>query len=422
MKNDPGSAAQLLQQERTEVLIIGAGPAGAYASSILHQQGIEVLVLEKQQFPRFSIGESLLPYLMNFLEKAHMLEAVEAAGFQMKNGAAFQKCGHYCEFNFQEKFSSGPATTFQVKRADFDKILADRSAEQGVRIRYRQEVLAIEDNDGVQVVTVLDQDGNHYQVEAGFILDASGYGRVLPRLLDLELPSDFPERQSVFCHIEDHIFDPAFDREKILISIHPENQGMWYWLIPFSDGTASLGVVSEPAFLARKGSTSEERLMTCIGEEPALAKLLEKSRVITPVQEITGYAANVSKLYSGNFALLGNAAEFLDPVFSSGVTIAFKSADIATSLLIRQKRGEQVDWETEFSDVLKEGVETFRAFVKAWYDGRLQDIIFYPKSSADIKHKICAILAGYVWDKSNPYVINTERRLNVLAEICRGDF
>jgi flavin-dependent dehydrogenase len=124
-------------------------------------------------------------------------------------------------------------------------------------------------------------------------------------------------------------------------------------------------------------------------------------------------------LHGDGFALLGNAGEFLDPVFSSGVTIAMKSAALAADLLGRRFRGETVNWETAYAQPLKQGVDTFRCFVEAWYDGRLQDIIFAQNPNSAIKQMICSILAGYAWDLNNPYVADSKRRISVLANLCR---
>jgi flavin-dependent dehydrogenase len=405
--------------ESVDVLVIGAGPAGSLASALLNKAGIGVLVLEKQKFPRFSIGESLLPQIMVFLEKAGMLDAVEAGNFQFKNGAAFRRGSSYTAFNFEQKFSKGPGTTYQVKRADFDKRLADEAERQGVPIRYEQEVLSFEPGDDHVVVSVRDKEGNRYQVKTGFVLDASGFGRVLPRLLDLEMPSEFPPRKSIFCHFKDNITDPTHDRTKILVSVNPVDTSVWYWLIPFADGTSSFGVVGEPKFFDTIAGDLKAKLLACRNMEPTLAVLLAKAEFITEVRDLAGYAAKVKSLYGERFALLGNAGEFLDPVFSSGVTIAFKSADLATTLLIRMRNGEQVDWQSEYAEPLMKGVDTFRAFVGTWYDGTLQDIIFHLDPNDDIRKKLCSILAGYAWDETNPYTEKTERRLRVLAEICK---
>jgi flavin-dependent dehydrogenase len=409
-----------MTDKNPDVIVIGAGPSGAIASALLVQKGYSVLVIEREEFPRFSIGESLLPQCMAFVEEAGMLAAVQAGDFQFKNGAAFQHDGKYTDFNFTEKFSPGPGTTFQVQRGRFDKILADEAARFGADIRYRHEITAVDVSGERPQVTYRTPEGEIHKASAKFLLDASGFGRTLPRLLDLEYPSDFPVRQACFTHVRDNITDKNFDRNKILVSIHPTRRDVWYWTIPFANGTCSLGVVAKQEFFTPYTENLEERLMAIVREEPRLAKLLERAEIIQPARQITGYSANVKSLQGNNFALLGNAGEFLDPVFSSGVTIAMKSASMAAGLLDRQMKGETINWETEYAIPLKKGVDAFRTFVTAWYDQRFQDIIFHHTQLDNVKAMICSILAGYAWDENNPYVKESERRVNVLAEICRA--
>ena len=401
-----------------EVLIIGAGPAGALAAALLCRQNIKVLVLEREQFPRFSIGESLLPQSMEYLAQAGMLRVVEAAGFQLKNGAAFVRGAQYTEFDFHNKYSAGWSTTYQVPRARFDHLLALEAERQGAEIRYRHQVVAVDIDGARPRVTVKNAQNENYVIETAFILDASGFGRVLPRLLGLETPSSFPLRGAIFTHIEDHIEAGEFDRNKISITVHRDNCAVWYWLIPFSDGRCSLGVVAATDFLARYTGHETERLRALVDEDRSLGKLLRNARWDTPARQIVGYASNVKSLCGRGYALLGNAGEFLDPIFSSGVTIAFKSASLAAALTARQLAGAAVDWESEFAMPLKRGVDTFRAFVESWYSGGFQRIIFHRRQPPDIRRMIAAILAGYAWDLTNPYVRATERRLAALEELC----
>lgn len=408
-----------MRTEQAEILIIGAGPAGAVAAGMLRQQGRQVLMLEKEQFPRFSIGESLLPQSMEYIEAAGMLQAVVEAGFQYKNGAAFTCGDRNTQFDFREKFSEGWSTTYQVQRADFDKVLADCAEKAGAEIRYRHEVISIDVEGERPSVVARGPDGQEYRVEAGFLLDASGFARILPRLLKLESPSGFPTRGAFFTHVKDGIAPGGdFDRNKILVTVHPEHQDVWYWTIPFSNGRCSLGVVARTEFLDQYAGNETERLQAIVGEAPGLATLLKDAAWDTPARKIIGYSANVKSLWGKNYALLGNAGEFLDPVFSSGVTIAFKSASLASACLQRQFAGETVDWEADYGSPLRAGVDTFRCFVEAWYAGGFQKIIFHPNPSREVRSMICAILAGYAWDKSNPYVAENKRRLKVLEELC----
>jgi flavin-dependent dehydrogenase len=378
-------------------------------------------MIERQHFPRFSIGESLLSHCLDFVEEAGMLEAVNAAGFQLKNGAAFAWGEQYSAFDFGETFSNGKPTTFQVLRADFDKLLADQAALQGVDVRYGEAIVSVDFSLPKPQLDVLREDGSQYRVEADFVLDASGYGRVLPRLLDLEAPSDFPVRQAVFTHVEDHIDSPTFEREKILITTHPIHRDIWFWTIPFSNGRCSVGVVAAAEHFEGRMENLDECLRGFIAETPSLAGVLNNAVWDTPARTIGGYSANVKTLHGPGFALLGNAAEFLDPVFSSGVTIAMRSASMAAAVLHRQLQGENVDWQTEFAIPLKRGVDTFRCYVEGWYAGTFQDVIYHEGGSPDIRRMISSILAGYAWDERNPFVAEPKRRLRMLSELCARD-
>lgn len=406
-----------------DIVVIGAGPAGAVVATLLNAKGYRVRILERQYFPRFSIGESLLPQCMEFLAEANMLDAVhehvEQHHFQFKNGAAFVRGEDRSNFDFRQKFSEGRGTTFQVQRAAFDHVLAQEAERQGVEITWGHTLVNIEFEGSNSTLTVEDETGNNYTIDTRFVLDASGFGRVLPRLLELDRPSDFPSRTSLFTHIEDHIPAGDFDREKILITVHHQHKDVWFWLIPFAHGRCSFGVVARSDFFKDFSEDLNERMAQIIETEPTLKKLLAGAKFDTPARELSGYASNVSRLWGPGFALLGNAGEFLDPVFSSGVTIAMKSASLAAKALDQQLQGKTVDWETEYAQPLRAGVDTFRAFVEAWYDGRFQDIIFAPKQSKEVRAMISSILAGYAWDTQNPYVKDSEHRIDVLAELCR---
>ena len=399
-----------------DVAVIGAGPAGSVASALLRKKGYQVCVLEKQHFPRFVIGESLLPHCMEMLEEAGFADAVRAEpGFQLKNGAAFSWGSRYTEFDFTDKFSDGPGTTYQVRRAVFDKILINEAAKQGVEVRFGHGVTAFDNSGDFARLNIETDTGESYELTAKFVLDASGYGRVLPRLLDLETPSHLPPRQAHFTHIDDNITHPKFDRNKILITTHPQHRDVWIWLIPFGDNRCSVGVVGTPDKLAGE---SETVLKKFVYECPMLNEILDKAvwENDFPFRSIQGYSANVKSLHGRHFALLGNAAEFLDPVFSSGVTIALHSAKLAADLLAKQLEGGTADWDTEFAEPLMIGVDTFRTYVDGWYDFRFQNVVYAPDRSPEISRMLSSILAGYAWDTENPFVAKSEQRLTALSE------
>ncbi|HEY1998186.1 NAD(P)/FAD-dependent oxidoreductase [Paraburkholderia sp.] len=401
-----------------DVAIIGAGPAGAVAAALLRKAGRSVLVLERQHFPRFSIGESLLPQSMAYLEEAGMLKAVVEAGFQHKNGAQFIWRDKSSAFDFRDKHSPGWGTTYQVERAVFDDLLIRCAAEQGADVRFGHTVSAMQTG-SAPVLEVVAEDGEAYQVHARYVFDASGFGRVLPRLLHLEAPTGMPTRAAIFTHVRDGLPLDATDRNKICVATHPERRDVWFWMIPLAGGRSSVGCVAEAAFLDCPEHERESKLRALIQQEPTLSRLIGEAPFLMPVRHIGGYAANVERLHGPGYALLGNAGEFLDPVFSSGVTIALRSAHLAVKTLERQFNGETVDWQADYDAPLRKGIDTFRAFVERWYTGELQDIIFYPRQTTMIRRMISAILAGYAWDETNPYVADPVKRLETLHEVCK---
>ncbi|ALH95189.1 NAD(P)/FAD-dependent oxidoreductase [Acinetobacter equi] len=416
--------------QQTDILIIGAGPSGSSAAALLKKKGYDVTIIEKQHFPRFSIGESLLPQSMVFLEEAGLLECVrdhvDEFAFQYKNGAAFLKGKQRSFYDFREKFSEGPGTTWQVRRAPFDHLLASQAEKMGAEIRFGHEVIAVNVESHQPILTVKNEQDEIYQIQAKFLLDASGFGRILPKFLDLESPSDFPVRRAVFTHIEDGILDdPDFDREKILITVHEKDPRAWYWLIPFADGRSSFGVVAEQDFFEKHGfdhSTEydlESLLKRILADDPALSHVLRNAQFDTPVRTLVGYSANVKHLADRNYALLGNAGEFLDPVFSSGVTIALKSSSLVVPLVEKVLQGEEVNWMEEYEKPLRKGIQVFRAYVEAWYSGEFQDVVFSQYQEEKIRLMISSLLAGYAWDEENPIHRNAKQRLHVISQYCQ---
>jgi len=402
-----------------DVVVIGAGPAGALAAARLAQCGVRVIILEKQHFPRFVIGESLLPQCMAFLERANLLAAVQNEGFQLKNGAIISRGLNSSSIEFCDKFAPGWASTFQVQRARFDTVLAGEASKAGAILKYGRAVRAASFDSGQTTLSIETDQGRREDVSCRFVVDSSGYGRVLPRLLNLDRPSTFPVRHAYFTHVSDNISASAFDRNKILITIHPSNPGIWYWLIPFSDGTASIGAVTRPEHDGVPPGEPRAILWDLIGQVPELHDLLANATDIRSTDVMKGYSSGVSKLASTQFALLGNAGEFLDPIFSSGVTIALKSADLVVDPLIRQLDGQSVDWHRDFAEPLQVGIDTFRAFVEAWYDGSLQHIVLNPPSGDNtIRRMIVSVLAGYAWDHDNPFVKDSRRYLKATAALC----
>lgn len=402
--------------EETEVLVIGAGPSGCVAASILAKEGVKTKIIEKQHFPRFVIGESLLPRCMEALQEADLLEAVKACEFQEKFGAKFVRGTETCEFNFEDQYSNGWNWTWQVPRADFDSALAREVQKKGIEVRFGTGVTDVSFHDGYSVTTLEDENGNTSTIKARFIIDSSGYGRALPRLLNLDKPSNLKPRMALFVHVKDINRPDTHNNKQIIIVDH--KPGVWVWMIPFSNGNCSLGFVGDPAFFDQFKGTDEERLRAMIASDPHTAERFNDVPFEwdTP-KTLNGYAIATHKFYDDGFALTGNAAEFLDPIFSSGVTFAVESGMRAAQLAAKQIKGETVNWKESYGDYILSGVNVFRTYVMAWYEGTLQKIFFARDSNPEIKARICSVLAGYVWDQSNYYVKEHNQAIATLAKI-----
>ena len=390
---------------KTDVLVIGAGPAGSVAAAMLHKKGLKVKVVEKQQFPRFVIGESLLPRCMDAFEEADLLDAIKACGFQEKFGAKFMKDDAICDFNFSQGFTPGFSWTWQVTRADFDKALTDSLQQRGIEIDFQTGVEKIEfAEDGYSKTTVVDKDGNSSVITARYIIDASGYGRVIPRMFDLDKPSGLDPRKAVFVHIQDNRRLDFEEPSRILIIVYAP--GTWVWVIPFSNGTTSLGFVGSMDYFEKLDGDLNQQFRTLVKGNKYLRERFQDQELVFEPRKLEAWSIKTKKFHGNGFVLAGNATEFLDPVFSSGVMFAAVSGHLAANLVVKKLQGAEVDWETEYTDVMQQGVDTFRSYVNGWYDGTLEKIFFHNQPNEEIKKKICSVLAGYVWDMNNPFVQN----------------
>jgi flavin-dependent dehydrogenase len=406
-----------MYNEITDVLVIGAGPAGTVAASIINKAGYKVKIVEKLKFPRFVIGESLLPRCMEALEEAGFLDAVKEKGFQEKYGAKFVKNGKICDYSFGEQYTQGWNWTWQVPRAEFDKTLADTVEKMGVTVAYETTVTGISFAGSDSVTTVEDQHGDITRIEARFIIDGSGYGRVIPKLFKLDRPSNLPPRKAIFAHTVDLKRSLSDEPNRITIVVH--EPGVWIWIIPFSNGITSLGFVGNPEFFQQFEGSAEQILRALIASDPFLSDRFENVELVFVPKILESWSTTTDKFFGEGFVLTGNVTEFLDPVFSSGVTLATVSSQIAAKLVIRSLQGEDIDWTREYEQPMMQGINTFRSFVVTWYEGTLDTIFFADDQDPLIKRQICSVLAGYVWDTGNPYVKHPLNALYKLAAIIK---
>lgn len=399
---------------KCDVVVIGAGPAGSICAALLNRAGIDVVVFERTRFPRFVIGESLLPICNDVLQEAGLFERIRSQGYQVKTGAVFLRGDEMCEYDFSDQFTKGATWSWQVPRAHFDNVLVEGIRESGVPICFEHDVTDVKVGEKPSV-SVTGPDDEPRTVRCRFIVDASGYGRVLPKLLHLDKPSDQPRRRSLFAHVTGDKRPEGPNAGRIWIIIH--EGGAWLWIIPFADGRTSVGVVADPEFYTGYPAEPAACLEAIVRSDRNASRRLEAMELEFEPVSIESYSIGIKQLFGEGYCVVGNATEFLDPVFSSGVSLAMQSASRASRCIIEQLERGTADWQGRYTDYMTRGIDTFRSFVNAWYDQTLHTVFFAPEINPEFKRMICSALAGYVWDLGNPFVSNHQRKLSQLARI-----
>lgn len=402
-------------EESIDVLIIGAGPSGCVSAAYLQKNNVKVKIVEKSKFPRYVIGESLLPRCMDHFEEVGLLDALKKQNYEIKRGARFLKKDVVCNFDFSLKHSDGWDWTWQVPRAHFDNVLAKEVQKKGVPIDFENEVIDVVFDDTKSRTTVKDINGNIKYINAKYIIDASGYGRVLPRLLGLKKPSALPKHSSIFTIAKD-INRPKGD-EGTLITFDIVDKEVWLWVIPFSDGTTSIGFVGPTEFIDSYKGSSTEMLAEILKLSDYFCDRFKNVPHLFEPKIIQNYSTAVTQIYGEGYILTGNSGEFLDPIFSSGVTFATETGLLASKLVTKIINGEDVNLEKEYVEPVQYGIDVFTSYVNEWYSGNLQKLFFHRPENSEVKKQICAVLAGYVWDKTNPFVTKHKRIVKTMAHL-----
>ena len=404
-----------MMKESVDVLVIGAGPSGCVSASYLQNNNVKVKIVEKTKFPRYVIGESLLPRCMDHFEEVGLLDVLKKQNYEIKRGARFLRKGEVCNFDFSLKHSKGWDWTWQVPRDHFDNVLAEETQRKGVPIDFENEVVEVVFNGTKSKTTIKDVDGNIKYIHAKYIIDASGYGRVLPKLLDLKKPSALPKHSSIFTIAKD--INRPEGTEGTLITFDVVDKEIWLWVIPFSDGNTSIGFVGPTEFInSYKGSTTEMLTEMLKLSDYYQDRFKDVPYLFEP-KVIENFSTAVKQIYGKGYILTGNSGEFLDPIFSSGVTFATETGLLAAKLVTKIIKGEDVDLEKEYVGPVQYGVDVFTSYVNEWYSGNLQKLFFHKPENPEVKKQICSILAGYVWDKTNPFITKHDRIIKSVAHL-----
>jgi flavin-dependent dehydrogenase len=377
--------------------VAGGGPAGSSAAITLAQRGHSVVLLERDRFPRFHIGESLLPTTNDAFEILGVAGKMEAACFPQKWGASLMthdgSSGRGVDF-CNARGVTRPQT-FQVCREEFDRILLERARELGVDVREGYRVSECELGPDAVRLDVVPPEGEPEQIQVRAIVDATGRHGLIARKLGLRTDEPRLANIAIFSHFKG--VPPILGERPYDIRIIARSDAGWFWVIPISKELTSVGVVlPKNLFLQQSQGTPEERLERAIADTPAVAELMREARQEWPVRVEKDFSYSASAYAGNRWLLAGDAGSFLDPVFSTGVSIAMESGIEAASELDRALR--QNDFSARsfaaFSRRQRRRFKVFRRFVIGFYSPQFRDLFFDPHPPELLFRSVVTILAG----------------------------
>ena len=380
-----------------DVAIVGGGPAGSAAASILARRGHQVIVLERERFPRFHIGESQLPWINDILAKIGAEEAVAAQGFVQKWGASFTtadgEADQYADFT--QAYEVPRPQTYQVPRATFDHVLLEHAATCGARVlQGRVTKHAAFDADGV-TVTHAGADGSEESVRVAAVIDASGRAGFLAKQFGRRRQDPLLRNISVhsqYTGIPRHEGKRAGD---IRLVTRPDRG--WFWFIPITDTVMSVGaVVPQAVYNASAKPTPEATLACFLAETPAAARLVANATPITPARFEADYSYLHSRHAGDRFVLAGDAGSFLDPIFSTGVLLAMQSGIEAAEAISEGLRDGNLRARrfAAFERRLVRRYHYFRRFATGFYDPAFRDLFFSRSSRFGLYESVLSVLGG----------------------------
>ena len=391
-----------------DVAIVGGGPAGSTAATLLARAGRKVVVFERERFPRFHIGESLLPFSMKAFKRMDLLEKFERAGFLKKYGGEFfSACGDEgVKFYFKDAYQSKTDHSFQVTRSEFDKLLLDHARESGAEIREQTSVEQVEfGGDGVTVRwkdvprnpgTARSTNGAEPpadEIRARYLIDASGRNSLLGAKFNLRKTYRHLQKLSIFAH-----YDGMSRAEGIDGTLTTLVRGIdrWFWIIPLTATRTSVGVVLDGDVFKRSKKSAEDFLEEAIAEQPILTRRMTHAHRASQVHVAADFSYRNKRLFGDRWLLAGDAAGFIDPIFSSGVFLAVFSGELAADALhvILDQPAKRKRLFRDYEKQVNRAMDVYLRFINAWYTKEFIEVFSSPRQVFNLPPAVNAVLGG----------------------------
>jgi flavin-dependent dehydrogenase len=409
------SSQKRMEINKTDVLIIGGGPAGTTFGSLMKKRGYDVTLLEKEHHPRFHIGESLLPMNPPILERLGVLDKVRSIGVP-KLGADFSvgnSSNPYETFRFKEALGDSPGQAFEVRRSDFDQILFERCKSTGVNAIEGMKVHHTEATDrGTHKVEAKDESGQQHLWEAKFLVDASGRDTLLSSSNGWKKRNPRHSSAAIFGHFSGVSRRPGEDQGNI--SIYWFDHG-WIWMIPLQDDIMSIGAVSYPQHLKTRRGSLDEFLRETLDSLSQTKERMENAEAVMPAQATGNYSYLSDRMFGPGFLMVGDAFAFIDPVFSSGVYLAMHSAERGIAVAEAWMSGNQRAYRREcrkYSREIHRGISNFSWFIYRFTSPVMSNLMSHPRNTLQVVQGVISMLAGDVFSNRS-----VRRRLLIFKNI-----
>jgi flavin-dependent dehydrogenase len=385
----------------TDVLIVGGGPGGSTTATFLARAGLDVTVVEREPFPRFKVGESLVPNCMPILQRLGVLDKVKAHGFLDKFGVTFhdEELEREATFTFREN-RPWPHFTYDVHRAEFDHVLLDHAVEEGARLLQPVTVEKVAfDGDGV-TARLSDADGER-TVRARFLVDASGRDGFLASRQGRREPMPGLGKVAIFAYFQGAKRWPGREEGNVRIYIFPEG---WFWYIPLARDETSVGCVLHSRVVKARSGTPEELFRTMVERCGRVRENLDGARQVTPMYTAANFAYAVEPIVGDRFLCVGDAVAFVDPIFSAGVFLAMAEGEMAANEIAGAFRTGRFEARRfgGYARRVRRGLRPFTRFITQFYDRQFLEIFMNPRDTFGLIDAVTFVLAGGAFHRIPP--------------------